>query len=180
MSNAAPGDDYSAVAKFLHWVIAALVLAAIPIAVAMVRVGEGPLQNALFTLHKSLGATILILMLLRLVYRLVYSPPPMVKAIPPLMKFGAQLSHFSLYALLIVQAGLGWLGNSAYTGGGTTVFGLFELPVLVGKNEKLAEQVFGIHIILGFAIAVLIVIHVAAAMYHHFVRQDRTLVRMLP
>ncbi len=180
MSSGSTGTNYSAIAKFLHWAVAACVIAIIPIAFIMTNIGEGPLQNLLYTLHKSIGVVVLFLMAFRVIYRLIYSPPPLVPAIPPLMRFAARLSHFAFYVLLIILPILGLLGNSAFTGQGLSVLGLFELPPLLPKNDKQAEAIFELHETLGIIAAALVVIHFSAALYHHFVRRDGTLMRMLP
>src|SRR5215211_3877605 len=100
-------DAYTPVARTLHWITAALVLALIPIGLTMVNMPEGPAQNFLFELHKSLGATVLPVILLRLFYRLTHPPAPLPADIPELQKLAAHANHWGFYGLLIVQPLLG-------------------------------------------------------------------------
>lgn len=170
---------YTAVAKLLHWVIAAAVLTAVPVAIAMVRVGSGPLQNTLYDLHRSLGVLILVLMLIRLFWRLYKPAPPLVEGLPPWQAAAARATHWLLYAALLAMPLLGWAGTSAF-GAPITVFGLFEWPAMLGKDQQLAGVLLGIHTWLGFAATALVILHVGAALHHHFVRKDDTLRRMMP
>ena len=94
-------DSYDGVAKILHWTVAIAVLAAIPMGLAMLRVGSGPLQNQLFDLHRSFGALILGLMIIRVLWRLFHRPPPLDAKMPALQVYAATAVHLLLYVLLI-------------------------------------------------------------------------------
>ena len=172
-------DHYPATSKLLHWLVAACVLTTAPVAIAMTRVGEGPTQDMLYNFHKSLGVLILILMVLRLVNRLAAGAPIADPGIEPWQKTVSSIVHTSLYVLLLAMPVVGYIANSAY-GATTPFFGLFELPMIVGKNEALATQLFTIHRLVGFLLIVLVLMHVSAALYHYFVRHDNVLQRMLP
>jgi cytochrome b561 len=170
---------YPPASKWLHWLVAVSALTMIPIGIAMVRVEQGPLQNTLYTLHKSFGVLILGLMIARLINRVVAGAPAPAPGLAPWQRAVSSATHGLLYALLILQAIGGWYANSAY-GAPTPFFGLFELPALRGKDQALAEQVFAIHRIFGFVIAGLAAMHIAAALQHYFLVKDRVLQRMLP
>jgi len=86
--------------------------------------------------------------------------------------------HWSLYALLIVQPLVGWAATSAYRAP-IIVYGLFELPPILPVNQPLSERLFAVHRALGILMALLVCIHLGAALYHHFVRRDRVLMRMI-
>jgi cytochrome b561 len=169
---------YSPTARTLHWITAALVLTTIPLAVAMVNIAPGSLQDALYNLHRSVGAVILPLVIVRLGYRLFRPPLPLSNDIPRLQQFVAHAAHWALYALLIAQSLIGWIATSAYCAP-IIVFGLFELPPIWPQNQPLSERLFMVHQLLGLAIAGLAALHIAAALYHHFVRRDRVLMRMI-
>ena len=83
-----------------------------------------------------------------------------------------------LYALLIVQPFTGWIATSAYRAP-VIVFGLFELPPIWRESRAFSEQLFFVHGLIGIAIACLVAAHIGAALYHHFVRRDRVLLRMI-
>ena len=172
-------DHYPATSKWLHWLVAACVLTIAPVAITMTRVGEGPTRDALYNLHKSLGALILILMILRVINRLAVGALAPETEIAPWQKVVSSIVHTALYALLIAMPVVGYIANSAF---GATVpfFGLFELPPIIGKNEALATQLFTLHRWVGWLVVLLVLTHVSAALYHHFVRGDAVLKRMLP
>ncbi len=101
-------------ARVLHWFTAVLVLITIPAGIAMANIGAGPLQNFLFDLHRSIGVLLIPVILLRLAYRLHDAPPPLPADIPAIQQFAASSVHVALYALLIVQPIVGWVGTSAF------------------------------------------------------------------
>lgn len=170
---------YSGFARFLHWTVAACVLTMIPIGILMNRIPAGDAQNVFYTVHRSLGVLVLALMLVRLTYRIFNGAPAPEPTITPFQRIASQLVHLSLYALLITQAVIGWVATSAY-GAAISFFGLFTVPALVEKDEALSKTLFPIHETIGFIIAALLVMHIGAALYHHFVRHDGVLGRMLP
>jgi cytochrome b561 len=172
-------DHYPATSKLLHWLIAVCVLTTAPVAIAMIRVGEGPTQDLLYNFHKSLGVLILILMILRLINRLAVGALAAESNIEPWQKAVSSTVHTSLYVLLLAMPVVGYTANSAY-GAPTPFFGLFNLPPIVGKNEALATQLFAIHRWAGWLLIALVLMHVGAALYHHFIRRDSVLKRMLP
>lgn len=172
-------DHYPATSKLLHWLVAACVLLTAPVAIAMTRIDKGPAQDALYNLHKSLGVLILVLMLLRLINRLVAGALAPEAEIEPWQKSVSSIVHTSLYVLLLAMPVVGYIANSAY-GATTPVFGLFELPSIVGKNDGLATQLFTLHRWVGWLVILLVLTHVTAALYHHFSRRDAVLKRMLP
>ena len=170
---------YPSSSKWLHWLVAASVLIMIPIGITMGRVGQGPLQNALYSLHKSFGILILALMVARLINRIVVGAPAPEPGLARWQRAVSSATHGLLYVLLVLQAIGGWLANSAY-GAPTPFFGLFELPNLMAKNQAFADQVFGVHRFLGFVIAALAAMHVAAALQHYLFIRDRVMQRILP
>lgn len=179
MTYGKQSGSYPSTSKWLHWLVAGSVLVTIPIAIAMGRVAKGPLQDTLYTLHKSFGILILALMVARLINRIVVGAPAPAPGLARWQRAVSSATHGLLYVLLILQAVGGWLANSAY-GAPTPFFGLFDLPNLMAKNPAFAEQVFGNHRIFGFVIAGLAAMHIAAALQHYFLVKDRVLQRMLP
>ena len=172
-------DHYPATSKLLHWLVAASVLTTAPVAIAMTRVAEGPTRDTLYNFHKSLGVVILILMLLRLINRIAVGAPIPDPGIEPWQKTLSSAVHGALYALLLAMPVVGYIANSAF-GATTPFFGLFELPAIVAKNEALATQLFTLHRWTGWLVILLVLMHVSAALYHHFIRRDEVLKRMLP
>lgn len=173
-----PATGYTPVARALHWITAAIVLGMIPAGIYMANVEGGPLKDLLYHLHRSFGVVLLPLILVRLVYRLTNPPPPLPPDLPPIQQFAAHANHWGLYALLILQPILGWVATSAYRAP-VLVFWLFELPPIWKEDRAFSEQMFAAHRFVGIAIAFLAVGHIGAALFHHFVRKDEILMRMV-
>ena len=181
MSDASVGyapATYTPVARILHWVTAALVLIMIPIGIAMANADLGPIGDTLYDIHRSTGALLLPLVIVRLIYRLNNPPPPLPADIPPMQQMAAQATHWALYGLLIVQALVGWIATSAYRAP-IRVFWLFELPPIWPVNQPFSEQAFAVHRFLGIALVILLCGHIGAALFHHFIRKDDVLKRMI-
>jgi len=118
------------------------------------------------------------LIFIRVIYRLTHSPAPLPKDIPELQQTAAYATHYTLYALLVVQPMIGWIATSAYPAP-VPVFHLFNLPLIWWEDRDLSGQLFVIHRWLGIVIAIVAIVHIAAALHHHFVRKDRVLMRMV-
>jgi cytochrome b561 len=174
--QADPG--YTLTARILHWLTAALVLTMIPIGIAMANADFGVAQDTLYDLHRSIGAVLLPLVLCRLLWRVTHPAPPLPADIPALQQMAAHATHWALYALLIAQAMVGWIATSAYRAP-INVFWLFELPPIWPVDQPFSEKMFSVHMAIGIAIALLLCAHIGAALYHHFVRKDRVLLRMV-
>ena len=172
-------DHYPATSKLLHWLVAACVLTTAPVAIAMTRVDKGSTQDALYAFHKSIGVLILILMILRLINRLAVGAPVAAPGIERWQKVASSVVHTLFYLLLVAMPIVGYVATSAY-GAPPSFFGLFTLPPVVDQNEGLATQLFTLHRWVGYFLIVLVLMHVSAALYHHFVRRDTVLQRMLP
>ena len=171
-------QGYTLIARVLHWVTAVIVISMIPIGVYMINAQPGPTQDLLFHLHRSFGVLLLPIMIVRLAYRLAHPPPPLPDVVPAIQRGVAHIVHWALYALLIVQPIVGWIATSAYRAP-ILVLWLFELPPIWPIDRAFSERMFLVHRVLGFAIAFLAVMHIAAALYHHFIRKDAVLMRML-
>ncbi len=169
---------YSRVAIAFHWSIAALVVTNLAIGLFSDSLFDG-VPN-LMSVHKSIGVTVLVLSLARFGWRLTHVWPPLPDTIPMWQQVAARLNHAAFYALMIAMPLTGWLMVSgAETRRPLTWFGLFDVPYLpVGTAA--GEIGHDLHGVLGLIFAGLIVLHVAAALRHHFVLRDATLARMLP
>jgi len=174
----APLATYSPVARFLHWVIAALVVIMIVVGVTIANTGDWPGKTVVYDLHKSTGIVLLPLILFRLIYRLSHPPPPLPADIPPMQQMAAYANHWALYALLIAQPIVGWIATSAYPAP-IPVYWLFEMPRIWPEDRAFSERMFTVHAAIAGTLAVLVLIHVSAALYHHFIRRDDVLMRML-
>lgn len=169
---------YTFMARALHWITAALVLAMIPIGIAMANANFGAWQNTLYDLHRSMGAVLLPLVLFRLLWRLTYAAPPLPNDIPAIQQAAAHMTHWLLYGLLIGQALVGWIATSAYRAP-IRVFWLFDLPPVWREDRPFSLTMFSAHQAIGIAIVLLLGAHIGAALFHHFIRRDGVLMRMV-
>ena len=176
MTDATPA--YTVTARILHWITASLVLLTLPLGLVIANDWGGPLQDQLYDLHRSIGALIIPIILARVVYRWTHPPAPLPDDIPALQQFAANATHWALYALLIVQPFVGWIGTSAYRAT-IIVFGLFELPPIWPEDRAFSDRVLFVHGLIGLTIALLLAAHIGAALHHHFVRRDGILMRMI-
>lgn len=172
------GQRYRGAARLLHWLTAAVVLLTMPVGFVLLELPAGVLQDTLFDLHRSVGILVLVLVVLRIGYRLKNPPPPLPDDLAAWQHMTARWAHRLLYTLLIAMPILGWWGTSAY-GAPIKVFWLFELPPLVAPDRAVAERVLALHGWIGLLFSATIMLHVAAALHHHFVRRDDVLRRML-
>jgi cytochrome b561 len=169
-------QGYSGFAKSLHWIVALLVLTIIPVGLVMGQIENAPFN--LFNFHKSLGILILILMTIRLIYRLVHGAPKEAN-IPAFYRFAGAATHWALYVLLFLTPISGAIANMYY-GAPTPFFGLFEIQPFFPKNEEISNFIFARHKLMGFAIGALVCAHIGAALFHYVIRKDGVLQRMLP
>ena len=125
-----------------------------------------------------IGVVILLIIIVRVGYRLKHPPLPLPDDIPLIQQLAAHSTHWGLYALLTVQPLVGWIATSAYRAP-IVVFGMFELPPIWSEDRAFSDRVFALHRLVAFGIACLATAHISAALYHHFVRKDRVLMRMI-
>jgi len=156
--------------RLLHWLMAACILAMLFIGVGMVSTIT-PRYLTLVSIHKPLGATILVLALVRLAVRLRYGAPPLPADLPEPLKLGAHLSHYGLYALMIAMPLLGWgmLSAADYP---VVLYGGLHLPPILPHSARLHALLWSAHFYLAFLFFAVILLHVAAALYHALVRRD--------
>ena len=170
---------YTATAIALHWLTAFLVIAAFPLGMVMGDLPFSPLKLRLFSYHKWLGVSILLLAAARLAWRAAYPPPPLPATMPVWQQRAAHGLHQLLYLLLFAIPLSGWLMSSA-KGFQTVYLGVLPLPDLVGKDKALGDLLEEVHGALNFGLLALVLAHVAAALKHHFIDRDGILARMLP
>jgi cytochrome b561 len=177
--QAEQGARYSGVAMLLHWLLAIGVIVNWRLAEGA---HEGPREAgaSLMATHKAIGMTILLLTVLRIVWRLVHRPPPLALTLHKWERILAHTVHSLFYVLLIALPLLGWIGSSAF-GKPVDWFGLFQIPALpLAKDAAGGETVFDIHHTLGSVMVWLMFLHIAGALKHTVWDKDGNLFRMLP
>ena len=172
---------YSNIAVTLHWLTAALVVTQVVIGFTFHNMERGPDRMELFTWHKTVGATILILALLRLAYRLINRPPPFPEELPRWERLAAVWNHRAFYFLLIALPLTGLIAVSGKTDGWfTPLIGGVPLPTVPGISEDGGELSGGVHEVLVFTTLALLVLHIGAALKHQFFVPNRAAGRMPP
>ncbi len=176
-SALARADRYTGVAIALHWVIAALILINLYLGLA----GDSlPKDWKVMPVHKAVGITVLALTLVRIGWRVAHPAPPLPAGMPAWERTAAKVNHFAFYALMMVLPLTGWAMVS-----GTDKrrpldwFGVFDIPYLP-VSKAVGGVGHELHEVLGWAMLALVVLHVAAALKHHFVSRDTVLTRMIP
>jgi cytochrome b561 len=173
-------DEYGSVRKLLHWLVAILVVVQIGLGagLAFAPPHDDALTARLFNTHDGLGATILALMLLRLVLRLLLGVPVLPRGTPRFAEWLAGLNHRLLYLLLIVQPVIGYLNNGA-NGYPWSIFGYYTVPAIIAKDAVWAEWLKTAHLGVGTALVALILLHLLGAFYHAVIRRDGVVQRMV-
>lgn len=171
---------YGTTARVLHWLVALAILLMIPAGLIMVREGlDRGLRDALFLFHKNVGAGLIAVVALRLVWRLTHPPAPLPAAMPPWQRRVAGLSHLMLYALMVVMPLSGYVRVRA---GGFPIEALdrLGLPALVPRSEPLAQAASRLHEVSAWLLVAVLALHVGAALHHALIRRDGIWSRIWP
>jgi cytochrome b561 len=174
-------DRWGALAQLFHWLVAALILVQAGIGLVMVQLPKRPDIIPIYSLHKSIGLTILALAVLRLTWRLFDRRPPDPPRMPAWQSRVSRLTQGLMYLLLFAVPLSGWLFDSASALRPLYWFGLVRVPSLTGGADKALRE-FGheAHEILFWVLTAVVALHVAAALKHHVFDRDTVLRRMLP
>jgi cytochrome b561 len=179
-STTTSSSRYTLTAQALHWITAALMFVVLPIAWVMVNMPEpAQFRGLLFTLHKSVGLTIVALVAVRIAWRAKHPAPPLEVGLARWKKVAATGSHWMLYVVMVGMPISGYLLDAA---GGYSIsyFGLFSIPLLP-KSPALSSAATWVHVAVGqWLVYMLIILHLAASIWHVSVRRDGVLDRMLP
>ncbi len=169
-------DGYGLVNKHFHWIMAVIIIFNFILALILDDFPKGPMRSFLFSIHKSTGILVIILLIPRLLWRLVNTVPVSLGNIKTLNKLSKYVHYFFYYILLVVVFS-GWTYSSARSGP-FEVFGLFTAPALIENNQVVANIAKEIHGISVYIFITVLGIHVLASLLHHYVFKDKTLKRM--
>ena len=175
-SSLGEAQRYDAVQRSFHWAVVGLVLVQY-LTKWLPRNLAGP--GVLNSWHLAIGPAILLLMLLRLGWRLSHRVPPPPNDLAPGLRALSRATHWSFYILLVVLPLLGWAAASGY-GARPSLLGLIPLPALIGPDRAEAHQFGGAHATLAWMLLAVIALHVSGALYHLLVKRDGVAQRMLP
>ncbi|MGJ5009016.1 cytochrome b [Bradyrhizobium sp. SZCCHNS3002] len=171
---------YDPLLRWIHWTTALLFIAAMLIGLycGLQPAGTSP-RRELLEIHKSLGITLFLLAIARLIVRARTSAPPAPAAFGPVVRALSQLNHWALYAVLLVMPVTGYMFSSA---GGYSLryFGTFSWPRLFAGDKAIAHAGEVTHDTLAYLVYLVVGLHIAATLWHAFVKKDETLARMWP
>jgi cytochrome b561 len=180
---------YTGVAMTLHWVVAVLMIGNVALG-WLANVAPDAAVRPMIDTHKSIGITVLGLAILRLLWRLTHTPPPMPASYSRAERFAAHAVHWGLYALIFALPISGWLHDSAFKLAAAhplKLFWLVPIPRLgaisnmaLGPKEQFHSWMFGLHVWLGYLLYALFALHVAGALKHQWLDREAELQRMLP
>lgn len=173
-------DHYRTPARWLHWSVALLVLAMLPVGFLMVQQGlSRPVQNALFLFHKNTGVIVALLVVARLLYRWRNPPPPLPRAVPAWQRLASTWTHRLLYLLIVLMPVTGYIRVRA---GGFPIEMLDSLGIgtLLPRSEALANAAKSLHYAGAWALAALVALHIGAALQHALIKRDGVFQRMWP
>lgn len=176
-----PDGQYSTLAKWFHWLTVPLLFAALASGL-VIRFMKDDAKMPFYALHESLGLLILGLALARLAWRGFSPPPALPDHLPRPMRLAAGAVHHALYAALIAQPLLGFLTTNAYgfpLQGETAFLGFIDLPRFMEAAPGLAHVLHWGHSLIGWVFPLLLAAHIGGAIFHHAIRRDGTLLRML-
>lgn len=173
-------ERWGAVSQALHWLIVLMIFGLAVVGLTLDELPRTPSYFWVYTAHKSMGITVLALVLVRLAWRLYAGAPRPVPGTPGWQHATAVVTHVLLYAVMFAMPLSGWLYDSASGLRPFKLFGLLEMPKLVAPDEAIAATAHEIHEWGLYVLIVLVVVHAGAALYHHLFLGDATLARMLP
>ncbi|WP_034294396.1 cytochrome b [Herbaspirillum sp. RV1423] len=171
-----PSNRYTAPARLLHWTLAILLIGMVGLGWYMMSIEDAPGSDWYFNLHKSVGLLVLLLVLLRAVWRLLHQPAPLPLATPPWQIIASTVSHWVLYALMLALPLIGAIG-AAFSKSGLIFFGT-PLPRLVAPDHDVAELFFSMHSFAAWILVILVSLHVLAALKHLLIDRDGVFQRM--
>ena len=163
----------------LHWGTVIAILVSVGAMFLRDAIENTAGRQILLKLHRQLGLAVLIVVALRVLIRLTKRLADHSPGMSTVMRLSAQGAHVLLYVLLVALPVVGWILTSAH-GITLNLFGVIHLPQLVAADSDLADTLSDYHVWLSWVLLALVVMHVGAALWHHFVRRDAVLKAMLP
>jgi cytochrome b561 len=176
-------ENYNALQIGLHWLVALLIVSAFALVWTFNNTPLAPdtfkLKLQLIAWHKWAGISVMLLFVIRLAYKFIRGTPAIDPNLAPIERKMAVGVHHLLYLLMLVLPLVGWMLSSS-KGYPVMLYGVWQMPDLVAKDEALSHTLKEIHELLAYGLLVLVGLHVAGALKHYFIDKDGTLARMLP
>ena len=171
-------NSYGSIAKILHWVIGLFIIGLIAVGFTMSSMDPSPEKFELYGMHKAFGVIVLCLIAIRILWRITNATVQATEGVPPILQLAAKAGHLLLYIFMLVMPISGVL-MSRFSGYPISIFEIFTIPAASEKSPELAKLFHTTHGYAAWGFVILITVHILAALYHHFIRKDDTLVRMI-
>lgn len=172
-------DSYGSVTKLFHWIMAILIIGIITAGFIMTDMEPSELKWYIYGQHKAFGVLILSLIPLRIIWRFLNKRPALPRTVPAWQKLAANANIALLYILMVVMPTTGF-AMSYYGGYPIDIFGFFTIGNPDLKITEISKTAYQIHMTMAWVIAGSVGLHIAAGLFHHFVRKDNVFKRMLP
>lgn len=172
-------NKYGSIAKLLHWSIGLLIIGLIGVGFYMTDLPPSDSKWFVYGMHKATGMVVLTLVTIRVLWRYMGSSPDLPDGMPLWQQKAARWTHYALYSMMVIMP-LSGMVMSLMTDHPIDMFGLFTIPAIAKEPGILAGVSYLMHTYVPYILIAIISLHFAAALYHHFVRKDDVLRRMLP
>ena len=169
---------WGGVSRLFHWSLALVIIGMLAYGWWMNHLAARPDRLFHRSIHADIGYLVLLLMVARLIWRSLNPVPALPEDTPRWQRLAAHVSHGALYGVTIVVALLGWAHSGAHKPDYTDWFGLFRVPQFTSTNKANADFYENLHIYAAYVLIALVVIHILAALIHHFFQRDDVLKRM--
>ena len=171
--------NWGVAARVFHWGLGLTIIGMIAFGYWMNHWAPRPDRLFYRSIHADIGYLVLLFTALRLIWRAISPRPPLPSGTPTWERAAAFVNHGALYLFTFVVTFLGWAHSGAHKPDYASFFGLFRVPQFTSENRELANTMEDRHVTMAYVLLALIVIHFAAALWHHFVKRDRVLARMM-
>jgi cytochrome b561 len=172
-------SSWGSLARWFHWILGIAIIGMIAYGWWMNHFPARADRFFYRSIHADIGYVVLLLMVLRLIWRGINPTPALPEGSQRWQRIAAHVSHGALYAVTILVAVLGWAHSGARTQNYSDWFGLFHVPQITSPDKAAADAYEDRHIFFAYVLLALIAIHFAAAVWHHFVKRDRVTARMI-
>jgi cytochrome b561 len=172
-------SSWGGVARSFHWILGIAIIGMIAYGWWMNHFPARADRFFYRSIHADIGYVVLLLMVLRLIWRAINPTPALPADTPRWQRIAASVSHWLLYAVTILVAMLGWAHSGARTQNYSDWFGLFHVPQITSPDKAAAAAYEDRHIFFAYVLLALIVLHFAAALWHHFIKRDRVVARII-
>jgi len=179
MLRSSTNSNWGRVSRAFHWSLGVAIIAMLVYGWWMNNVAPRPDRLFYRSIHADIGYVVLLLMVMRLIWRLVNPVPALPQTTPRWQKLAARVSHGALYGVTIVVALLGWAHSGAHSPDYADWFGLFRVPQFTSTDKAAAAFYEDWHITTAYVLVGLLAVHIAAAVYHHFINRDDVTARMI-